>query len=280
MKKGRYIFAAFAAVGIAAAGIAINMAGSSVDLSKTVEGRSDVLTEDDFREATSLLKEKIDERPAELKIVDCQYSGDEESANDINTRLSRIVLFCEDQQVNDGDLKLLVYNVRERISRDPITFFRVAASIGINFEDYRDEYADRSYNYLFAKQGDDDWEFITVYDPENEEMYEDISQMCFNGESDIYSTEEREEALGYVMCSLQYEENHQLIDVRYAGDESASQERLKALNDRYGTRYDECMTVYADMYSYSKKNVTADNEMTIARKSGGEWEIVEKSLKD
>ena len=280
MKKGRYIFAAFAAVGIAAAGIAINTAGSSVDLSKTVEGRSDVLTEDDFREATSLLKEKIDERPAELKIVDCQYSGDEESANDINTRLSRIVLFCEDQQVNDGDLKLLVYNVRERISRDPITFFRVAASTGINFEDYRDEYADRSYNYLFAKQGDDDWEFITVYDPENEEMYEDISQMCFNGESDIYSTEEREEALGYVMCSLQYEENHQLIDVRYAGDESASQERLKALNDRYGTRYDECMTVYADMYSYSKKNVTADNEMTIARKSGGEWEIVEKSLKD
>ena len=280
MKKGRYIFAAFAAVGIAAAGIAINMAGGSVDLSKTVEGRSDVLTEDDFREATSLLKEKIDERPAELKIVDCQYSGDEESANDINTRLSRIVLFCEDQQVNDGDLKLLVYNVRERISRDPITFFRVAASTGINFEDYRDEYADRSYNYLFAKQGDDDWEFITVYDPENEEMYEDISLMSFNGESDIYSTEEREEALGYVMCSLQYEENHQLIDVRYAGDESASQERLKALNDRYGTRYDECMTVYADMYSYSKKNVTADNEMTIARKSGGEWEIVEKSLKD
>ena len=40
------------------------------------------------------------------------------------------------------------------------------------------------------------------------------------------------------------------------------------------------MTVYADMYSYKKKNVTTETELTLARKSGGEWEIAEKTIKD
>ena len=217
--------------------MAMNIAGS-VDLNKTVEGKSGVLTEEDFKEATDLLKEQIEKKPAALKTLDCRYIGDEDSSNDVNARLSRIVLFNESRQVNDGDLKLLVYNVHHRVSRDPMTFFSVVASTGVDFEDYRDIYAERSYNYLFAKQGNDDWEFITVYDPKMKETYEDISISSFLGKFDIYSSEEREEALGYALGSLHDEENgenYQLIDVRYAGDEFASPERLDALNDKNGT---------------------------------------------
>ncbi|WP_024857496.1 hypothetical protein [Ruminococcus albus] len=119
-----------------------------------------------------------------------------------------------------------------------------------------------------------EWNFLGDSDTKFDFDYADVMDAS---RSDIYSTEEREEALEAMTDSDVWNDFDGIpLYAGYAGDESASKEELEKLNKRNGTAYDECMVISADIYSYEKQAVLRDTKWQLA-KENGVWRVVEYS---
>ncbi len=107
------------------------------------------------------------------------------------------------------------------------------------------------------------------------------------GSSELYSKEEMDAAITAIRAEFDTWDGCELHALRYAGDESASQENLDWMNElrKDGDAFTQCIEFLSDFHSpkdeaaSSALGVEADQEYRdfqwwLARSDGGDWQLV------
>ena len=107
-----------------------------------------------------------------------------------------------------------------------------------------------------------------------------------DGTSDLYSQEEMDPAITEFKKEFEQWDGCELHSVKYAGDECNSEENLKWLNSLGdGGDYTQCIEFLTDFHSpvleeqlegtaWEPDHEYADYQWWLARKDGGDWELV------
>lgn len=135
---------------------------------------------------------------------------------------------------------------------------------------------------IVISAGKNENEEITI--ARDDAISEILDTMHIDPESEIYSPEEISAAAAVVMETFKgWSGDNDLRAMRYAGDESASQENLDWLNESdENTAYDACLEFLTDFHTATETSVAldpdtqyTDYEWWLARTKDGEWEIAD-----
>ena len=103
------------------------------------------------------------------------------------------------------------------------------------------------------------------------------------GNSDLYTKEEMDAAVAAIRAEFDTWDGCELRALRYAGDESASQENLDWMNElrKDGEVFTQCIEFLSDFHTSSEANsdLEADQEYQnwqwwLARSEGGDWQLM------
>ena len=103
------------------------------------------------------------------------------------------------------------------------------------------------------------------------------------GSSDLYSKEEMDAAITAIRAEFDTWEGCELHALRYAGDESASQENLDWMNElrKDGEAFTQCIEFLSDFRTSGEaaSDLEADQEYQnwqwwLARSDGGDWQLM------
>lgn len=102
------------------------------------------------------------------------------------------------------------------------------------------------------------------------------------GKSEIYTEEEREEAIVLIREEFDTWEGCELQNIRYAGDSCNSEENIQWMNDlKEGKEYTECIEFLSDFHSpkegggsWEPDKDYKDWTWYLARKDKGPWELI------
>ena len=249
--------------------IALTMTGCGTNL--YIDGTSDVYSAEELASAANCITTKCSiEKESNFE---CQFMGDISYSD--TAKYVKIYKYKNGEDTNDISGDYLTFRIKMRSAKTPSNIIDAIADNPFDIEGFQ-RYFGTTFlgDYIVEKDGNGDWEYLcdcsAEYDYENGPA---------KWESDIYSAKERTAAAEAMMIWFDDKESFEgeLLDIRYAGDESASKEELDKLNKSKGTDYDGCMKMHADLYSAEKADIVKDTEWLVARQNG-EWEVVEYNL--
>ncbi|MCR5540772.1 MAG: hypothetical protein K6F71_08160 [Ruminococcus sp.] len=251
----------------AAAVTAMTMTGCGKSF--TLEGSSTEYSDEELQKAAVCL-EDIDTGDSTKSY--CQFLGDmsyEDTARYVN-----IYYYKQGKDSKDISGDYLAFKVTNYIAKTPSTIVDAISQNMFDINGFRNYFFDGRHEWVVKKDENGDW--ICLGDM-SDIIKPDTDDAIADGKSDIYSSAERKKALEVMTNSDEWADLiGELLYAKYAGDESASKEELDKLNKRNGTAYDECMVMYADLYSYEELAVLKNTKWQLA-KDNGVWRVVEYS---
>ncbi|SEK81726.1 hypothetical protein [Ruminococcus albus] len=253
----------------AAAVMALTMTGCGTNL--YIDGTSDVYSAEELASAANCITTKcITEKESNFE---CQFMGDISYSD--TAKYVKIYKYKNGEDTNDISGDYLTFRVKMRSAKTPSNIIEAIADNPFDIEGFQGYFGTTVLGAFIVENDENgDWKYIcdcsAEYDYENGPA---------KWESDIYNAKERTAAAEAMEYWFDHKESFEgeLLDIRYVGDESASQEELDKLNKSKGTEYDGCMKMHADLYSAEKADIVKDTEWLVARQNG-EWEVVECDL--
>ena len=112
---------------------------------------------------------------------------------------------------------------------------------------------------------------------------DDDLDLIISTQEDLYTKEEMDAAVAAIRAEFDTWDGCELRALRYAGDESASQENLDWMNElrKDGEVFTQCIEFLSDFHTSSEANsdLEADQEYQnwqwwLARSEGGDWQLM------
>ena len=255
-----------------AAAVVTALAMTGCGRTVTIQGASTVYSDDDIQHAVRCIEDVYLEDNAEM---DCQFLGDMSYGD--TARYVNIRYYDHDEDTKDIRGDYLAFMVTTHRSKTPSNVIEAIGENPFDINGFRNFFCRYQHECVVEKDENGEWkyfgDFSDTFIPYTDEATED-------GKSEIYSSEERKTALEVITDSdIWHDLIGELLYANYAGDESASKEELDKLNKRNGTAYDECMVMYADLYSCKEQTILKDTKWQLA-KDNGVWRVVEYSTSE
>ena len=237
-----------------------------------LEGSSTVYSNEDLLNAAKCLEVEYMEDNTEVYV---QLLGD--MSYDDTARYVNMYYYDHDDAEKEISGDYLEFRVTTYTAKTPYTLLKAIGDNMFDINGFRNSFFGGFYECIVKKEENGEWKLMGDYGNYVYTFSPDTDDVISDDRSQIYSLEEREEALNDMLASDVWNDfDGILLYAGYAGDESASKEELEKLNKRNGTAYDECMVISADIYSNEEQAVLRDTKWQLA-KENGVWRVVEYS---
>jgi hypothetical protein len=250
---------------------ALTMTGCGKNI--TIQGASAVYSGEDILSAVECIEDVYLEDNTDME---CQFLGDI-TYDETEKYVKKYHYYNNDKDTKDISGDYLAFRVTIHRSKTPSNIIKAIGGNLFDINGFRKFFGGGWHECVVEKDENGEWKYLGDFSDYYGGHLDDATA---DGISDIYSSAERETALDAMTDSGAWADlDADLLYAKYAGDESASKEELDKLNKRNGTAYDECMVMYADLYSCKEQTILKDTKWQLA-KDNGVWKVVEYSTSE